>query len=228
MYKERDIISYIIKLTKNKIIEVPISPSWEFNKNKYFELMPTDFLNYAKIDLRNGTKKSIINTLSNIKRALHCQTDCILKSFGLYKSRMNFPEKLKTMAKIGIVDANILSKINKNRNLLEHEYVIPNKDQVEDFFSATSLFTSATTKFIQKRVIFIEIHRTRGFHDVRLEYSPKDRKMKISFSIYSKWKKRKEGGKSAIVTTHSFFINDEDNDFYRILRKYNEIIDLMI
>ena len=50
-----------------------------------FEILPQDFISYAEVDLTSSYEHNIINALSNSKRALDCQLDILLLSFGYYK-----------------------------------------------------------------------------------------------------------------------------------------------
>ena len=47
-----------------------------------FEINPEDFLQFAKSDYREGTKKGLVNSLTNCKRAIDCGIDKILKTYG--------------------------------------------------------------------------------------------------------------------------------------------------
>ena len=39
-----------------------------------FEITPKDFLNYGKLDFKQNDKRGLINSLTNAKRAIDCQT----------------------------------------------------------------------------------------------------------------------------------------------------------
>lgn len=59
-----------------------------------FDLLPDDFLNKAEYNLNHN---NLEDSLSNSKRAIDCQMDCLLYSFGLLeiskKKRWTFPKK---------------------------------------------------------------------------------------------------------------------------------------
>ena len=61
----------------------------------------------------------------------------ILEIFGLKeiaeKKRWGFPKKIEALTRLGILAPRILNKINRTRNLLEHEFTKPNDEQVSDF-----------------------------------------------------------------------------------------------
>lgn len=49
-----------------------------------FEVTPTEYLAFAENDLESKDLRGLINALSNTKRALDCQIDSLLYTFGLY------------------------------------------------------------------------------------------------------------------------------------------------
>lgn len=120
-------------------------------ENQY-EIKPQDFLTYAESDLTSNYSHNLINSLSNAKRALDCQVDILLMAFGFYKiskeKMWGFPKKIELIKNIGIIAPRVLLKINKVRNLMEHEYSKPTFEQVEDFVDIVSLFIASTDKFI--------------------------------------------------------------------------------
>ena len=117
-----------------------------------FETMPSEFLGFAEVDLQSAFEHKYINALSNAKRALDCQSDRLLKFFGWYAESQRkfwgFPKKLELLQKLEVVAPRILSKINRVRNLLEHQYIKPNSTQVEDFLDIVSLFIASTDRHI--------------------------------------------------------------------------------
>lgn len=110
-------------------------------------LSPYEYLSFARTDLedRNG-KRSIINAISNAKRALHLQVETISSGYGykvIQKSR-NFPEELEFLQNLGLVTPTILKKLNAIRNNVEHEYSVPNEEDAELFCDVVELFLYAT------------------------------------------------------------------------------------
>jgi hypothetical protein len=117
-----------------------------------FETMPSEFIRYAELDLKSSTEHRFINALSNAKRALDCQADRLLKLFGYYKESQakfwGFPRKIELIQKFEIIAPRVLNKINKVRNLMEHQYIKPKADQVEDFLGIVSLFVASTEHYV--------------------------------------------------------------------------------
>jgi hypothetical protein len=115
-----------------------------------FDIMPHDFLNYAESDLslKDNSKGSLVNALSNIKRAMDCQIELIISDYGILKKskkgRWNFPQKIKFLKERNVIAPRILEKINKTRNMLEHEFKKPNVENVEDALDIVALFIGYT------------------------------------------------------------------------------------
>jgi hypothetical protein len=109
------------------------------------KLRPTDYLRFANLDIEQDLEHQEINALSNAKRAIDCQVDNIIFTFGIKRKR-TFPEKLAVVEELGLLAPRILKKVVKIRNLLEHEYYHPQKAEVEDAIDIASLFIEATAR----------------------------------------------------------------------------------
>ena len=109
-----------------------------------FEISSEKFLQYAECDISSKYEHSLVNALSNIKRAIDCRIETLLFVFGVFekskKENWSFPSKVEFLAAVGIVSPRILKRINQKRNLLEHEYKIPAKEDVEDALDVAVLF----------------------------------------------------------------------------------------
>ena len=126
-----------------------------------FKVKTEDFLVFAKIDMQNDDLHHQINAISNIKRAIECQIDSLLIRFGLFskskKKHWTFPEKVEILNEIGIISPEFLRKINRYRNLMEHEYSIPDREKVEDGYDVASLFIKYTEKFLYNALTKFEL-----------------------------------------------------------------------
>lgn len=72
-----------------------------------YEIHPREFLAYAEAELEQlNSNKSIINCISNLKRAIDCQIDIFLFSLnllGIYKKRrLGVERKLGFIEKCGV------------------------------------------------------------------------------------------------------------------------------
>lgn len=116
--------------------------------------IPNDYLEYANSDLKEeNVPRSWINSISNAKRALHLQVEVLIHALGyeFYSKSPCFPKRLEFCDKFGIVGTRIVEKLNKKRNLIEHEYYAPrNVDEVEDFIDIVTLFLESTAQLILK------------------------------------------------------------------------------
>jgi hypothetical protein len=122
-----------------------------------FDISPQDFIKYAEIDLSSTYEHNTINALSNSKRALDCQLDTLLIAFGFYKLSQKeywgFPKKLGLINELGVIAPRVLHKINKQRNLLEHQFIKPHKESVEDFLDIAMLFIASTDRYSLKFIV---------------------------------------------------------------------------
>lgn len=109
-----------------------------------FDIMPSEFLRFAENNLVRKDEGYLVNALTNIKRALDCQLELIIHEHGYGKKlrgeRWNFHRKISFLREKNILAPRILGKINKSRNLLEHEFKKPDADKVEDALDVITLF----------------------------------------------------------------------------------------
>jgi hypothetical protein len=115
---------------------------------KIYEICAEDFLKFATEDSKEEDLRSWVNALGNVKRAIECRVDSLLYNYCLHKKsekeRWNFPDKIEAIQQLGIVAPDILKKINKTRNELEHQYRKPDKTDVGDAIGIAQLFLAAT------------------------------------------------------------------------------------
>lgn len=124
----------------HKCIEIP------------FDISAEDYIQYADEDFKGKDTHSLVNALSNAKRALDCRIDALLIAFGVYekakKDKWGVPRKIEEITEYGIIAPRVLKKINSVRNLVEHEFIKPDVEQVSDFIDIASLFLASTEKYI--------------------------------------------------------------------------------
>lgn len=115
------------------------------------EITPAQYLEYARKDLQDECEaRNIINAVSNAKRALHLQVDTIAEGYGYHKLKKSskFPAKLEFLGQMGIATPSIISKLNSLRNKVEHEYAVPDLEQIRDYCDIVELFLRATESTI--------------------------------------------------------------------------------
>lgn len=144
----------------NTTLEVLSVPADEVGQYTY-RWMPTrtepsadDYLAFSQADLAGGASpRHLVNGLSNAKRALHLRLEDLALGFGAanQKDLRNFPKLVAYVRNCGLVTPRILDRLNKLRNAVEHEYVIPALSEVENLIDVTELFLAATERWIQRQ-----------------------------------------------------------------------------
>lgn len=126
---------------------------WE--KVKLYDITPSEFLSFARQDLEEDSERGGINAIGNAKRSIGCRADEILtlsnlKSFSS-RHKWGLPYKLLVLQKLGISAPDVLRDyITSKRNLIEHEYVRPSREETRHLAGITELFLSATDKYVEK------------------------------------------------------------------------------
>jgi len=110
-----------------------------------YEIHPRDFLLFAEDEIGDlKSNKSIINCVSNLKRAIDCQIDIFLFALNLQKhykdKRLGIDRKLGFIEKCGLFSKTSLSTINTIRNKLEHHYQLPKIDHIHIYFDLVTAF----------------------------------------------------------------------------------------
>lgn len=155
-----------------------ISSNGIISKDKF--PTPNTYLQYAIADLHSDpqksssdlhsdpTKRSIVNAVSNAKRALHMQVDLLSEALGIehMKRPKNFPLKIEFCGKCGIVGKRILKKLNKLRNTVEHNYYVPEREEAEDYVDIVELFINATNKLMYSFPTKVELESTSSFEKI--------------------------------------------------------------
>jgi len=110
---------------------------------------PIEFLTLAEEDFERGGLAALVNATTNAKRAIVCQLDQLLISFGYPSLRWNVPKKIERLRALGLLAPSLLRKVVDIRNILEHEYATPELEKVEEALDVASLFVmSASAMFI--------------------------------------------------------------------------------
>jgi len=105
-------------------------------------------------DRKSGDLKGLVNSFGNMKKALHLRIDMLLQQYGLlYHYRKNFPTKLGVLDNMGILPTTIARNLNVERNLLEHEYIMPEKKRVDEAIDVVQLIYMASQAFLDRSII---------------------------------------------------------------------------
>ena len=127
-----------------------------WQKAKLYDIDALQFLSFAKQDIREGSKKGRTDALSNANRALNCRVDELLTLLNLKSFPLRgWNEKTQVLKAFGVSSPDILRRlIGKNRNLLEHEYKMPQEQrEVEDDIEVAELFLEATRPYVERGYI---------------------------------------------------------------------------
>ncbi len=151
----------------NQILEIFSKTKIDFTKTiveisgggggvEYFEIKPRDFIRFAKEDLKSNNDSGLINAITNAKRAIDCQIDTILQTFGIKfddlpiateifinhinENKSDLPQKLKLIQSLQIAPGSLTSNARTLRNKLEHYYKKPKLKEIEDAIEIAELF----------------------------------------------------------------------------------------
>jgi hypothetical protein len=115
------------------------------------EATPEMYLDFAKSDLRRPYRRNRVNAVTNAKRGLHLQVDALSSALGIAalpkKDRRSFPQRLAFLSRCGIVTPTILERLNRLRNEVEHDYIIPDYQDARDFLDVVELFIDASSAY---------------------------------------------------------------------------------
>ncbi len=114
------------------------------NLDPEFELLPRDYLKYAESSLDKKDPESLINATSHLKRALDCQIDIFLNSFNLYdlvsSRNLSVEKKVEFISSVCLFPTRSLNRLNKIRNKMEHEYQVPEIEDLNVYFDLITAF----------------------------------------------------------------------------------------
>lgn len=143
-----------------------------------FDLFARDYLRFAEEGLNNGSNSSLINCVSNLKRAMDCQIDTFFHMINLYKyvsdKNLKFDKKLVFIEDIGLFSSRSLRKLNTIRNKMEHLYEVPKIIEIELYFELVhALIKSleiAISLFEWHSELIFEIYEDGEAEDKRIGY----------------------------------------------------------
>jgi hypothetical protein len=163
-----------------------------------YEIHPREFFGYAEEEMDDlKTNRSIVNCISNLKRAMDSQVDILLYSLNLQKlykdKRLGFDRKIGFINKCGFFNKGSLSRINAIRNKLEHHYEIPLIEDIEVYFDLVYAFiivlegaVSTVGRGVERVFDVIEWKGEDIDHDkigkLSSSYDPKKVELRIHFS----------------------------------------------
>lgn len=162
-----------------------------------FEIMPFDFLRYAKMDFREGSDRGYLNALTNAKRAIDCQIDAIFKSIGIddipknssFNSFVSAHErtfgklegnfKLRIISALELSPTTLVAEIRELRNKLEHYYVVPKSEDVKRALELAELFVKSMYSLDRPASDGLAIGSRKGL--LREELTPEEEAKRINY-----------------------------------------------
>ena len=106
----KDIVQIILRTDK---IECDSSNSSNISIPIY-DISAEEFLDFAENAIASETKEGIVNTISNLKRALDCEMDMFFESINVKrifdKKNLKFEKKSQFLADIGLFPIQTINK----------------------------------------------------------------------------------------------------------------------
>lgn len=155
-----------------------------------FELMPEEYLQFAKNNLKSNTRQGCIDAIGNAKRAIECQIDILISTLGYdyrqFDSRSAYPEvkefinknykeeqysgiteRLKLLNILGLAPTLIISNIRYMRNEMEHEYNVPPYEEVKKAVEVAELFINSSNRKLSYSPTTLEVrNRLKKYEDI--------------------------------------------------------------
>jgi hypothetical protein len=176
------------------------------DSNVEFELMPEDYLKFAKNNIKSKDIQSVIEGIINAKMAIDCQVDLLIKTIGYdyrrFDERTSYPEakkfinkyfsgeqydgltdRLKLLNILGLAPIMIISNIRKIRNIIEHEYKIPSFNDVKSAVEIADLFINSSNRKFSNAPTIIDIGNKAKINGTK-DCSIKVPYIKLYFSNY--------------------------------------------
>ena len=167
-----------------------------------FEVNPEEFLDRAEQDYEAGGSAALLNSITNAKRAIHCQIDKVIYCIGFDAKSMKIVSKINLLKDIGFVAPRIMRRIDNARNLLEHEYKHPTIEEVQDALELVGIFIDASNRsldacgssftmgnkdeyikgsgwhFLNELEFYFDSYKKKGFGIIGCRKTPSERTLK--------------------------------------------------
>lgn len=139
----KEILEHLIKMYPELEHESGLGANLAFPD---FDLLPQDYLKFAEDSLKGENSQEKINCVSNLKRAMECEMDTFFHVLGilpLFKKRnLGFDKKLEFIGATGLYKSTSLETLNTIRNKIEHEYIVPELEEIALYFELVYAFIS--------------------------------------------------------------------------------------
>lgn len=192
--------------------------------DKSNSVMAEQYFVWANNDLLKNTDnldaKTRIGIVANVKRAIDCKCETILKQFGYVKdiNRINFPEikeyfehdgapMISLVSYLTNLNMIIVEEIRKLRHGIEHEYSIPSVEAVKRAVSVAELFLIAINSKIKDMSYSITISSKKYDDEIQIYLT-------------------KESGRDLFLREPILMVNDKK--FKATDKEYCELLHMLI
>lgn len=142
--------------------------TWSVLRMRKDPLSARNLLDFAIADLKDGdvaasaSPRHLVNALSNAKKALHLRLEDVCLGFGCgsLKSVKSFPKLIAYARNCGVVAPRVLERLNSRRNMVEHEFDVPKKEDVENLVDVVQLFLAVTDRWEFRMPVHVDYYGT--------------------------------------------------------------------
>ena len=179
-----------------------------------YDISSEEFLGFAENAIASETKEGMVNTISNLKRALDCEMDMFFESINVKrifdKKNLKFEKKSQFLADIGLFPIQTINKLNFMRNKLEHEYKTPEIYDLHTYYelvwSVVKILDLYLELLFTNGEINLELHVEKNVYYFTMKHDIKG--CAFIFEIID-WTKGKEREQKRLDVTLK---NQEDTD----------------
>jgi hypothetical protein len=116
---------------------------------------PNMYLDFCLEDVEQDGIRNRTNAYNNCKKAIHIRVDLLLNQYGLLakNNKCDFPTKLEIVRTVGLLPTLMLKQINDERNLIEHDYKIPDEQSVREAIDVAELLYMASDNLLSSTPI---------------------------------------------------------------------------
>ena len=110
-------------------------------------IRPGEFISAAEALLEQG-ESGYCDAVANAQRAVRAQIKYTLTALGFDLTGMRIKAQISLLDSLGLLAPRLLRKISGPRNLMEHAYKRPTREETEDALDIASLFVEATNRVV--------------------------------------------------------------------------------
>ena len=175
----RFVLQYLDSLQESSGMgRTPDLPEFDLYAQDYLEYAEQELLAYQNEQLLQRKNPHLINCIAHLKRAIDCQLDTFFHVYKLHRlysgKSLNIPKKLEFLGNAGVFSSRSIARLNSIRNKMEHEFKIPEVEDIEVYYDLSIAFVA-----VLQRTIMFSMNRDIDFSI----YDPEGKREIGSFSI---------------------------------------------